>query len=443
MTWLAIPVLGIFALYYFTVVRRVGLFAADSLFAYAQLLMAVGSFPLLDSEREADLVYGYLLAFTIIAYMVAGFFFHSSRRRSSGETEVYTFQPGFHVSVLVGISALIVVAYYYAVGHVTIFEGFRNLFGGEDSDVTTLRLESYSGSRYLFPGYVNQFKNALLPALALVIFTAWVRRGRVPFVKAAMLWSFTLIGILGTGQRGAFVLFVVMAVVYIYLLDARAFPRRGVGVIVLAVPVLLLSTLALGRSSDDVDSQSSSAGKASVAAAEFGKRLMNDNQSSAVVAFRYIYEGNEIQNGQEWLRSLAGLLPGVRGSDLANRVFALVYGSDRGTAPESIWGSIYHNFGNGGIVVAPFVLAGIAAFITRRVQRSPQRSTLTTVGMAGTITVFGMWVASPPVFLLNNGIVVYIAIWLVGSWLDKKAASARKPVMRTPRTTGLERRSTG
>ena len=45
------------------------------------------------------------------------------------------------------------------------------LSGQSDADITTLRLNSYSGSQYFAPGYVNQFKNVLLPALVVIVIT--------------------------------------------------------------------------------------------------------------------------------------------------------------------------------------------------------------------------------------------------------------------------------
>lgn len=421
MTWLAIPILGIFGLYYLAVVKRIGILAADSLIAYLQLLMALGTLPLLDSQRHADAIHGYILTSTIILYMATGFVVHARKKPPVGGGKVGTFVPGFHTYALLFISILVVGAYYVAVGHVTLFAGLLNALAGGSNDVTTLRLEGYSGTRYLYPGYVNQFKNALLPALVIVIATYWVRRGRIPLFFASGLAVITLIALLGTGQRGAFVMAAVLAVVYVYMLDNRAFPRRSAGLLILIVPVILLATLALGRSSDAVGQEATFLGKAAVTASEFGGRILSDNQISSVAGFRYIYEQKEIQNGNEWLQSLLGVLPGQSGSDLANQIFATLYGSDRGTSPESIWASAYHNFGYVGTMLLPIILALIAAAITRRIENTPTRSTLTTVGMAGTITVLGFWVASTPIFLLNNGIMVYLAMWAIGARLDRRA----------------------
>lgn len=60
--------------------------------------------------------------------------------------------------------------------------------------------------------------------------------------------------------------------------------------------------------------------------------------------FRYVYT-KETVYGQEWLETLSGFMPGVRGSTLSNEVFAEVFGGFRGTIPVSMWISIYYNFG--------------------------------------------------------------------------------------------------
>src|SRR5690606_35590972 len=59
------------------------------------------------------------------------------------------------------ISATITIIYYVLIGYnvvILMLEG--SLAFGDYSD---LRLASYSGEEYFAPGYVNQFKNVLLP----------------------------------------------------------------------------------------------------------------------------------------------------------------------------------------------------------------------------------------------------------------------------------------
>lgn len=420
MTWVALPLVAVFAGYYTLTIRRVGLLSASSIFVYLQLIMALGTLPVLDPAREADRVHAAVLAYTLCAFMVVSACYHAIRPPDTTPPTVTTFTPGVVTAAFIVVSLAVTVAYFLAVGHVALFDGLSNVLFGTRNDVATLRLESYSGSDYLFPGYVNQFKNVLLPALVAITVTFWIRRRHVPYLLAVPLVGAAFVGLVGTGQRGAFVIFVITVVVYVYMLDRRRFPRRAVSLAIIAVPVVLLATLALGRSSDQLTADTGVLGKAAVAATEFQGRILQTNQESSVVAFRYVYEEQAVQNGAEWGRAFVGILPGEPGSDLANRIYYRFYGTDRGTGTESLWASVYHNFGDVGIVLAPVLLALLAGAISNRVRSAHRRSTLTTMGMAGVTTTFGFWVAGPPVFLLNAGILVYLALWFLGARLDRR-----------------------
>ena len=76
------------------------------------------------------------------------------------------------------------------------------------------------------------------------------------------------------------------------------------------------------------------------------------------MAFWYTYK-QPTQDGADWKSSLLGILPGAGDAKvgLAHQVFAMVYGTPRGTAPPSIWGSVYYNFGWPGLILTPILLA--------------------------------------------------------------------------------------
>lgn len=416
MTWLAVPILASFCLYYLMVIRRVGLLTPESLFVYMNLLMAVGSLPLLDPGREADEVHGYVLAYTLTCFMLVSGVVHLSRPkpRTSLAYEVVAFRPSIAYWILFVLSVTVVVIYYFAVGYSALLRGLANTVSGGSEDVAGLRVDSYSGSRYFFPGYVNQFKNVLLPALTVVLVTYWARSGRQRWLSAGLLSVIVLFGLLGTGQRGAFVTFAMTLLAFVYLMEKRAFPRRGAIIVLLVVPVVMLSTVALGRSNNSYSANAGAVARSATVLSELQGRILQDNQQSSVVGFRYVYESEEVQGGREWGRSLAGVLPGDRGSDLPSRIFTQMFGSTRGTAPPSIWGSIYHNFGLGGVAIAPVVLALIIGKITRKAAIPRQRNTLEVVGIAGVLTTVGLWVVDTPVFLLNTGLVVYMVLWAWG-----------------------------
>jgi oligosaccharide repeat unit polymerase len=423
MTHLLIATLAAFVAYFFTVIRPTGYLTASALFAYIQVLMAVGTFPMLDESLDADVLYGKIVAYSVIAFMVVSFF--ASLRapftpRSDPAGTIVDFKPLVTTWAFTALSILVVVFYFRSVGYSGLLEGLRNTFSGGDADVAGLRLDSYAGAKNFFPGFVNQFKNALLPGLVVVILTHRARSGQKKRFTSALLILIAGFGLLGTGQRGAFVQFLVVALIYVYLLNGRRFPKKVIRYGLVAFFVFLVATMGLGRSSDTLARDAGFGDRLVSATGDFRDRLLTEQQQSGVAGFRYIYN-QPIQNGREWMLSLQGLGPGSRGSDLSNRIFETLYGSPRGTSPPSVWGSVYHNFGNQGVALAPVLLAMLLAGFTRRGTSSRPRSPLELVGIAGTFTVFGFWAAGDPTFLLNAGLFVYLLMWFFGAQATRRA----------------------
>lgn len=439
MMYLCMPILVAFAAYALFAIRRNGLFTADSIFAYIQLLMAVGSIPLLDEDVPADRLYAAIIVYTYCAFVCGSLVFHFGRGSIRHDaSSVIVSRDSAVLWLGFFVSAAIALAYFRAVGYSALFRGLANAAGGGSEDVAGLRLESYGGSRYLFPGYVNQFKNVFLPSFTLLILTAWWHRGSLRPFRAVVLVVLATFALLGTGQRGAFVMFGVVVTVYIYFLDRTAFARRGAVVLALMVPVIVMSTLALGRTTSNLGVEVGLGQRSTRALTEFGNRIIGDNQLAAVEGFRYIHD-LPVTNGGEWKKALGGVLPGSRGTDLPNRISAQMYGNPRGTAPPSLWGSIYHNFGTTGVLVAPWLLAVLLGSITVCGARPQARSTIELIGIAGTFTVVGFWAAGDPTYLLNTGIAAYIGLWLVGARrrvyrLNQEQGRARRgpPPVRSP-----------
>ena len=420
MLLLSASLLGCFAIYYRTVIRRSGRLTANSIFVYLSTVMAVGSVVLLDTAYRADVVYGWIIAYTLIVYMLASAVLTFSQPPPPAPSErkpVVVRAPTAQFWGMAWLAGVVVILYFREVGYSAFLLGLQAQLGGDPADISTLRLESYSGSRYLFPGYVNQFKNVLQPALLVLAITYWTKSGMLSrrWFLIAMWGAFTLFGLLGTGQRGAFVISAAVTLTYLYLMNNERFSRRTALVLAAVGVLLILSTVALGRSTGDLSSTATISERVGVATPEVAERVFTSNQGSAVIGFRYIYSYTQVENGREWAQSLAGAIPGVSGSDLVNRIFAYRYGSMRGSSPPSIWGSVYHNFGWVGIAASPALLAALLVGISRRGTRSPRRDAMEVMGIAGVFTVCGFWVAGGPLFLLNNGILVYSALWAIGA----------------------------
>lgn len=413
-------------------IRRFGWFTPSSLFVTLNAFAAVGAMSYLDVRDDADNAYALILTYTLVAYCVtAGVLELGIPRREHRRPKIVN--PGTLIGALMVISLVITALYYQAVGQSALLAGLRNVAAGGSQDVAGIRLDSYAGSTYLFPGYVNQFKNAMLPATAVLFTTYWWATGRSRILIPPVL-AFSALALMGTGQRTALVLFAAITIVYLTTLTGRLLSKRTVLAGSTLLGLLLVSTYALGRNSAEVSSQSTIGGRVGVLAGSLAERAFQQDAAGKVVGFRYIHSSSIDSPGSEWAQAILGLLPGNRGSTLANEIFASIYGSSRGNTPPSLWASIYYNFGTPGVIFAPVILASFATFLlAKRNDALSAPNIVTLIGIAGTTVVFGFWTTNSPVTLLNNGILVYLFLWWLGRRMTRRTEhSAPAPPAEAP-----------
>jgi len=388
MTWLVPIVLGIFAAYAMVVIPRTGFVTVDTIFASSQTLMTIGTLILIDDTSPVELRYGWIMSGATTLYMLSSCLYSFALSLSSRipvSFNIVEVRSGPGLKTTLAVSFTIVVAYFVSVGYSAFFLGLSGIFSGAEPDVTTLRLESYSGTRYLYPGYVNQFKNVVIPALlTLLISSAFSTRGRSANLYAVVLALTAAACLLATGQRDALVLFIVVVLCYMYLRARgtadRHYFTRSLYILLGAIPLLMLGTLVLGRQANS--SAAGTLGQSGALLAEIGERFLFGNQFSGIAGYRYT-ESLPVSNGNDWLQGLLGFLPGNRGSTLSSEIFRSLYGGTRGTSPPSLWGSIDYNFGFVGVVVAPILLAIALQIVASTVLHRTSYSALELIGMAG------------------------------------------------------------
>lgn len=421
MTWALIPILATVVTFSALTYRSAGLGSPLALFLWFQVIMAVGALPMMDVRIPADRVHASLMVLTVVITTVAGWRALGTEASSTaprgGQLAQVRISRAIVTAIVIGI--VLSTLYYLAVGYNVIIDGLLAKVQGRSYDATAMRLESYSGSRYLFPGYVNQIKNAALPALCTVVISAlFERRTRYRWVLSGMLAVLCVTFLVGTGQRGAFVTYTLIVVLFLHLLNPQRFWRRALVLATAALPVFLLSTLLLGRADASLSTASGPFGRAGALVGQLGARIFSSNQEASVHGFRYLYE-LPIQNSHEWAKGVAGLLPGISGSDLDNRIYDYLYGTVRGTAPPSVWGSAYHNVGFIGTLIFALVLGLLLGRLSSLTMRLARLNTMTAIGAAGVTIVTGTWLAGSPTYLLNAGGVVFAALWLWGIYIER------------------------
>lgn len=390
------------------------------LFVVAQFIMFAGVVPLLNLGSPADVAHLNAMCFGLISFIAGALAIDIVRWRSRKRLKDWWKQEllverghtfGLVIWTSVLISAAVTAVYYYVLGYNLFLTSLSSFIdtGKGVSDIASLRLAAYSGDRYLAPGYVNQFKNMLLPLATIFLgLRAHLQKRRLErLIVLAVLVPACVIGLLGTGQRGAFIMVGLVTLVAINAALPRLEAMRvNVAVLAALACLVILSTVFLGRTIHAIDDVKD-VGHVFL---ELFRRISYDQQIGAVVGFRYIYEV-PVQWGREWLMALLGVLPSFSGSMLSHEIYYELFGTSRGTAPISIWGSIWHNFGPAGIAIVPAFIGATYQWTFLRLTRRP-RTLFNVITQAALSVILGLWVSDGPMVLLNTGIAAVIGLRL-------------------------------
>lgn len=407
---------------YLVFMRNRWLLNPAPIFVIQQLVMFLGIAALVDARITADRVqlYVYLAALCLFVFgAVAGELFSGltlSQMRVwwSAPIEVES-NPGFNL-VLAGlalVSIAVSVAYYVAVGYNMFLLGIWSIITGQGplQDPSSLRIAAYSTDRYLAAGYVNQFKNILLPLVVSFCIARYALKHKKGDRWAAVcLLPLALVFLLGTGQRYAMFQAGFISIVFLLACLPKTKRRALVSwIVVTTIPLLLFSTLLLGRSVQSVGGASDAVSLAG----GFINRFTQDNQACTVIGFRYVYDRPLQLFHGEWARGLGTLIPGHERSvdtGLANEVFAQIYGSPRGTAPVSIWGVAWYDFGFPGVALLGLSLGLFSSFLYARLLRG-RKTLVRLLVYAGYSVTIGLWAVGGPDGLANDG---FVAILMFG-----------------------------
>lgn len=317
------------------------------------------------------------------------------------------------------VSISICVIYYYKIGYILFWDGIKALFVGESlENVASLRLYAYAGDVYFAPGYVNQFKNCILPVLSYYfVIKSIMRKDNSKIFMSLFVIPVVIIFLLGTGQRSPFVLCAVSFCIFVL----AVFPAHRIQIVsvflIFLLVLFVVSSAIIGRGSQSLSSTSD----LFYLIAEIFNRLFNDNQISAVAGFRIIYRTPTVW-GAEWLESIKQMIPGFKNPNyiaLESIIFSYFYGSTRGTAPLSLVGSSWYNFHIFGITVFPFVLGFLYQSIYYRIISSPKDLFMLST-FSSLTAILGLWGAGGPNTLLNKGLVGVLLLLTIGKLLPHK-----------------------
>lgn len=417
---------GCIALLYFALLgRRRLLLNAGPIFILGQLLMFFGAYPLLDPSLEADVVHAMTMLGVLVAFFFGAFAAEIvSPIRGGGawwaqETDTAE-EPLFRYVAFFLIASCLVVStlYYRAVGTNIFADSLMSFLrtGRGMENALEVRELFYAGPTYLAPGYVNQFKNIIFPTLTVYFLLRYelVRESRDAWIGFGMM-PFAVASLLGTGQRGAFVDAVIMAfLAAMAVLPARRRRRYGTAFAIGGLFLFSLATYFLGRGTST--GGPAERGRIASTLLEVWERGIWGNQLTSVVGFRYVYSLPSV-NGWDWWQDAMQLLPknlfpSKTGTTLPLDIFEILYGGRSGTAPPSLWGSTWYNFGLIGTLLVALFLGFTYQRLYARLLRGPKRLSRLIV-YSGIVVTLGTWLVGGPGTLFNRGLITLVLLQVI------------------------------
>jgi oligosaccharide repeat unit polymerase len=395
-------------------------------FVLAQGLLFFGSLPLLNELQPVDRMHAFVMLVGLLAFMIGAL----ARDRSRPIVNTRSWWQGpavvesgrrFWLAIggLLVTSLVITALYYRAVGSNIFLESLLSMTqtGAPLANVENMREQFYRGSTYFAPGYVNQFKNIILPFLTTYFFLRFrVTQNRTDRLIGTMLLPAAVLSLLGTGQRGAFADWIVFSVVFtLAALPRKLAKRTALYLLTGGLVVFGMGTFFLGRGPQSFNVRLNDQPVLAVMA-EVWERGVWGNQETAVVGFRYIYTRPQVWGG-DWLQSLSQLLPknmfpDKSATSLPLDIFEILYGGRGGTAPPSLWGSIWYNFGPVGIVIVPLLMGWLYHRLYASLFAAPKNLTRVMV-YSGATMILGLWIVGGPESLFNRGLITVFLINVV------------------------------
>lgn len=391
--------------------RRFSLYHPAKVWIFFQVLFYFGTIYVTDYTNTLDLEYVRMYAAFVLVTNATAMLLPKDRREFKVKvTDVHI----RFIYISFYVSCAMCAIYFSLAGGNLFVQNLKSIvsLGSTLDFVGTRRLEFYNGRNYYAPGFFNLFKNFLLPASFYGILFLHLRgyKKRPKWFIAGALITY-LIFILGTGQRGAFVLSLLYGVLFCFYFLGRKQTYRigtysGIGFFIL----FLVSTYFLGRAKlEGLNSFDDYMLLTQVAL----ERFFVVNQEVGLMGYKYVLAYEEIQWGYDWLMSLEQFLPGKSTHiNLDRKLFAYQYGSTRGTNPPTLVLSLFYNFGYIGVVLFPAFLLYFFQLIYD-IFTARYRGFLELFVYGFIYFGFATWATSAIDYPLRNGAILFILIYVI------------------------------
>lgn len=400
---------------------------ASPIFWYpiALALMGVGIILQIDFSHPSDethilAIFVATISFTITTFLLSSHFRLNVKLENFKRKHITMDSKEVRIIVwfLFSLSLFMTILYFIKTGVNMIILAFTS---GILDDYSTIRLSMYSGEYYMAPGYFNQFKNFLLPLTSILISAyTWKRSVFIGKISATILIIICAISVAGTGQR-TYLVFSFFASIFgltLYYLGHRKLLNYKIILAFSGMFIAFIMMTSLYKETDD-----GVWGPISLSL----QRIFYSQQWAGLVAFRFIYD-QPIVWLSEWRESLLGVLPGYRGSDLANQVHDLMFQSFRGTAPPTLIGSAYHN-GGMMLVSVTFAFLGFLYTYLYSLFLSGSRSMARCFGYGALFFYLTTFFVGTPKYIFDNGIVTFWVFLLLIRLRWRRTATVRDKII--------------
>lgn len=389
-------------------------FTPPLVFVGMQLLMFIG----IRTAPQANSAWGikltYIYFFTLIFFIIGVIFSNALHKKHSLKTHktnkiiesvndkgIPTKSQYFIIIGLVVLSILLCTWFYAQSGGNLLIKSIKDFFSSTEVNYSNERRQFFGISG---TGYIYQFRVVILPILNIFLVFGQPRKNYKKF--GIIITPLTLLFLLGTGQRNAFVFMLLFLFVYIFVLKTEFRQQINYNLLVVLVSFsiffLIVLTISNGRVSEEDN--------LIIGALEsLLDRITGVNSRTALSAFKYIDTQPTVW-GYDWLMMLADILPGKSGYLSVDRiVYYLSYGTYNGTGPPCIWGSAWYNWSYFGATLFPLILGIIYQNIYYIFKRR-DHTKLNSLIYIALVVYFGIWFCGSPMVLFNNGVVTILIL---------------------------------
>lgn len=420
--WLLTTLLCVgFAWYAASVSGRLLYPTAPNWFLFVNGMLLVGTLSIADPARDVDLLYVAIQVVGMLCFFVGAWLCNAALRTNPGKAyRRFKAKPlqfdlqgrviSFAVAPVTLVSLLVMVAFAIAFGDHVLISTFRLSVAGTAENLSrsysSARTDVHYGGRYLYIGYVQQFKDFLLPASTALLFVrAAMTNRRVHWAVVALLIPVNVYFLTITGQRSPLLMFALA----LFLLASERYGKQLLGLrhgstmrvwgrSLAALAMLLFVATSFFRG---YVSTSASPLELLLSPVEQLWWRVGPGLAEAKLQVMSVIFDRPITWGADWASALASIMPGHE-IGLSNQLHEMLYGSDRGSVGLQAWESLWYNFGWAGILAGGILLGFLLQWFTIRSFQGSRTTSRVTL-----FAIMALWLGNytDPYGLFNGGVV--------------------------------------